>query len=476
MDQSPAPSAATGATWRQRNWDELLANIESKQVIPIVGPDLLVVEREGRVLPLDRYVALELAARLELDPAAIDGGATPSLNDVMCAYLRNIPPGETRATPYTFVPDILKQARFAPPRPLQQLAEITDFTLFVTTTFDDLLAQALDQTRYGGAKGTTSIAYRYNRREDLPGTLDELARQNRATVFHLLGRHGTSPNYVLTEEDLLEFVCALQSGEYRPTELLAELATHHLLILGENFSDWLARLFIRTTRGRKLSTYQDSTEVVADSRTPGERGLVAFLTHFSGHTRIYPGGAVEFVEELHRRWRERNPEAAAPAASTVPFVAPPREIPRDAIFLSYAREDLEAVIRLKAILDRAGLPLWFDMDQIMGGQDWDRRINDNIKSCILFLPVMSRTTQRLTRKQYFRSEWNAALHQKSRYAPGEVFIVPLVVDDLERRAAEEEFPGTHVERAPGGDIEARVVDHLWEVYTRATGTARGTPR
>ena len=36
------------------------------------------------------------------------------------------------------------------------------------------------------------------------------------------------------------------------TPWLAELAEHHLLLIGEHFSDWLARLFLRTTKGRKL--------------------------------------------------------------------------------------------------------------------------------------------------------------------------------------------------------------------------------
>ena len=470
---APVPGPPAAGAWRQRTWDELLARIEDGKVIPIVGPELVLVQRRGAAVPLERYVALELADRLELPPERV--GADPSLNRVMCVYFEHLPPGETRTTPYTLVPDILRQAKFEPPAPLRQLAEITDFTLFVTTTFDTLLADALNLVRFGGARGTETVAYRYNKKEDLSSTVADLQEQGKPVVFHLLGQASSSPSYVLTEEDLLEFVCALQSAEYQPRNLLAELAEHHLLVLGEHFEDWLARLFLRTTKGRKLSQYQEFTEVVADSRTRGEPGLVTFLANFSSHTRIFPeGGAVEFVAELHRRWRERHPTAAA--ATQVPFVPPPREMQKDAIFLSYARENLEAVKRVKSALDKAGLPVWFDSDQIQVGQDWQRRIAENVKSCALFLPVMSRETTAQRRDAYFRVEWNRANERTQRMAPGEVFITPLVIDDLPRAEAQEEFTGVHIERAPAGELGAAVIESLAHAYARATSIQRGDGR
>lgn len=472
---APAPGPPAAGLWRQRTWDELLARIEDGKVIPIVGPELVLVQRAGAAMPLERYVALELAERLELPPEQV--GREPSLNHVMCVYFENLPQGETRTTPYTLVPDILRQARFEPPAPLRQLAEITDFTLFVTTTFDSLLADALNAVRFGGARGTETVAYRYNKKEDLSSTVADLQDQGKPVVFHLLGQASSSPSYVLTEEDLLEFVCALQSAEYQPRKLLAELAEHHLLVLGEHFEDWLARLFLRTTKGRKLSQYQEFTEVMADSGTRREPGLVTFLATFSSHTRIFPGGgAVEFVAELHRRWLERHPAAAAAAPNQIPFVPPPREMQRDAIFLSYARENLAAVKRLKSALDKAGLPVWFDSDQIQVGQDWERRIAENVKSCALFLPVMSRETAAQRRDAYFRVEWNRANDRTERMAPGEVFITPVVIDDLPRADAQQEFTGVHIERAEGGELSPAVIESLAQAYAGATAARRGDGR
>ena len=47
------------------------------------------------------------------------------------------------------------------------------------------------------------------------------------------------------------------------------------------------------------------------------------------------------------------------------------------IFISYAREDLPAVQRLKAAMDAAGLTTWFDLDRLEGGDDYDRKIRAN---------------------------------------------------------------------------------------------------
>ena len=110
------------------------------------------------------------------------------------------------------------------------------------------------------------------------------------------------------------------------------------------------------------------------------------------------------------------------------------------------------------------------------GQDWRRRIEENVKSCALFLPVMSRETAAQRRDAYFRVEWNRANERTERMAPGEVFITPLVIDDLPRAEAQEEFTGVHIERAPAGELGAAVIESLAHAYARATSIQRGDGR
>lgn len=67
----------------------------------------------------------------------------------------------------------------------------------------------------------------------------------RPAVYHLLGRVSASPAYVISDEDTLEFVCALQSEHLTPEKLFHEVENNHLLLIGSNFSNWLVRLFLR---------------------------------------------------------------------------------------------------------------------------------------------------------------------------------------------------------------------------------------
>lgn len=468
MNSGTTPAAAVASIWSQRNWDELLSYIEQKSVIPVLGPDLVLVEREGRKMTLEQYVALELAQRLELPAASL--GESPSLHLVMCLYYQ-LNPDASKRYPYTVVPQILKQATFPTPEPLRQLAEITDFALYVNTTFDTLLFDTLNQVRYGRVVGIEQITYWYKEPADFKESLAALQRGNRAAVFHLLGQACANPNsYVLTEEDLLEFVYALQSVSHSPKNLLAELATHNLLFIGEVFPDWLKRLMLRTSKGSRLSGIQD-TSVFADTRTAGEEGLKTFLHHFSGHTWIYADGPVEFVSQLHRRWRERNP--GSPVQATVPFVPPAREMPPEVIFLSYNRENKEAVIHIKNRLEKAGLPVWYDLDQLEIGENWPSRIAGNVKGCLLFLPVMSKITAAERRDVFFRVEWNQAIKKRERFHADEVFVLPIVVDDLPRQQAESEFPGTNVTRALDGELDDRTVESIQRVYATALAAHRG---
>ena len=69
-------------------------------------------------------------------------------------------------------------------------------------------------------------------------------------------------------------------------------------------------------------------------------------------------------------------------------------MPDNAVFISYAREDLPAVQQIKAGLEAAGITTWFDMDRLEGGDDYDRKIQRNIARCSYFIPVVSATTQR----------------------------------------------------------------------------------
>jgi hypothetical protein len=166
-------------------WGDLIDYIEDRRVIPIVGPELLSVDTDTGPRLLYDWLAEKLAGKLSVDTTRLPENY--SLNDVVCAFLAA---RGRREDAYTRLRGILRDAKFAPPRALTLLAQITDFDLFVTTTFDPLLEQALNAERFSGVQSTEVVAYAPNRVADLPS---ERERLQRPLVYHLLGRPTSSP-------------------------------------------------------------------------------------------------------------------------------------------------------------------------------------------------------------------------------------------------------------------------------------------
>jgi len=441
-------------------WDDLLNFIEERHVIPIIGPELLRVQTDGGPRLLYEFLAEKLAARLSVDTADLPQPLT--LNDVVCWYL-----GERgrREEVYTRLRSIMRELHLAPSEALRQLSRITDFDLYITTTFDPLLEQAINLERFGGQPTAEVISYAPNRVADLPAERSQLQRP---VVYHLLGRLSASPTYVVSDEDMLEFICALQSEHLTPEKLFHELEHSHLLLIGSDFSNWLARLFLRMAKRRRLSDPREVGEVFADGHTMDDERLVAFLQRVSVRTRVY-SGAEAFVTELYERWEKRR-QSAAPAAGAgaAPqrFLPPSREMPENAIFISYAREDLPAVQRLKAALDAAGLSTWFDFDRLESGDDYDQKIRANIARCSFFLPVISTNTQRRF-EGYFRREWSYAVDRSRNIAEGAVFILPVCIDDTPEYEAlvPDKFKALHITRLRDGEPTPEFLLRLKGLFT-----------
>jgi hypothetical protein len=453
---------ATVATLDEEAWEDLLNFIEERRVIPIIGPELLQVETENGPRLLYDWVAEKLPARLNIDAAELPQSYT--LNDVVCWFLAS---HGRREEAYTRVRSIFRDANFQPPHALRQLAQISDFDLFVTTTFDPLLEQAINLERFQGTQTADVLAYAPNRVVDLPSEREKLQRP---VVYHLFGRLSASPTYVISDEDTLEFICALQSEHLTPERLFHELEHNHLLFIGSTFTNWLARLFLRMAKRHRLSDPRDVGEVLADNHSGKDGRLMNFLQQVSVRTRVY-SGAEKFVDELHRRWMARHkPGEVIPLGAVQRFLPPEREMQDNAVFISYAREDLPAVQKMKAGLDAAGINTWFDIDRLEGGDDYDRKIQRNIARCSYFVPVVSATTQRRV-EAYFRREWSYAIDRARNIAEGALFILPVCIDATEVATAHvpDKFKALNFTRLPGGEVTPEFARRLQDFLSARHG-------
>jgi TIR domain/SIR2-like domain len=427
--------------WNDIVWEQLLESIGREKVIPILGPALSTVVVEGKEVTLERFVAVELAAQLDL--TATDD---PSLGSIVAFYLQRRRPMEEL---YGRINSILKHAQIQPSRALSQIAGITHFKLFVTTSFDLLLEEAINAQRFGGKALTQSLGYQLAEVVDCEIST-VLKRLREPIVYHLLGKVSPFKEYVVSDDDLLEYIHTLHTGP-RPEKLFDALRDNNLLLLGGNFSDWLVRLFLRLVKGRPLSFPRSALEILADERTRSDPSLVSFLGNFSLTTRVFHANAPEFIEELSTRWTARfGGEVAA------------RQQGSGALFISYAREDATAADTLRRGLEAKGFEVWHD-GQFKGAEDYDDRIQRAIKECALFIPLLSQQTERNVRDAYFRREWHLAEDRDTRNASDVRFILPLVVDGTSRndfRTVPRRFLQKHILAAPDGGLSAEVLEAI----------------
>lgn len=441
----------------ERLWEQLLDFIEDGRVIPVIGQELLAIEVDGEKTQLYHYLAQQLAKRLQIDLEPSE-----TLNSVACRYLSE---GGQREDIYPELKRAMSTiADVNPPQALIKLAEIKALKLFVTTCFDPLLVNALNKIRFNGVEKTQVLSFSPGSNNDLPDAIEQL---DRATVFHLFGKLSAVPEYAVTDEDVLEFMHALQSRTSRPERLFDALIKQNLMIIGCPFSDWLGRFFVRIGKKERLIISSGKTDFLVGDRLSDEVHLSDFLRSFSNRTKVFPVASIDFIDELHRRWINLHPQSEPVQRVEDNPSKEADKMQKGAVFLSYASEDRPAVMLIRDALEQAGIDVWFDRnpEALRAGDNFEAKIKANIDKCSLFVPIISRHTT-TPNPRFFRIEWNYAQELAARYPDNWRFIIPVVIDDTppDATTVPDKFRRLHWERMPGGQASGEFVTDIRNLY------------
>ena len=141
------------------------------------------------------------------------------------------------------------------------------------------------------------------------------------------------------------------------------------------------------------------------------------------------------------------------------------------MFLSYASQDAQAALRICAALRAAGIEVWFDQSELRGGDAWDHSIRRQIKSCALFIPVISKNTHDRD-EGYFRLEWKLAVDRCHLMAADRTFLLPVVVDDSREddERVPERFREVQWTRLPGGETPPGFVERVQRLLSPVAPT------
>ncbi|HSK80283.1 MAG TPA: toll/interleukin-1 receptor domain-containing protein [Thermoanaerobaculia bacterium] len=442
-------------------WDDILGHLKDRVLLPVVGPELVTVQDGDRRVSLSRLLGERVAARYQLD---VGWGPLSGLDDAVGAFLAARGSREAERL-YRVVNDFVSDLDPQPPEALRQLAGIRDFRLFLSTTFDPLLARALNEVRFGGEARTRELWFSPNQSTSEQQENAREPREADTVVFKLFGKASSTPQYAIHDEDVLEWLHVLLTETARLPEWLAgELKASPVLFLGCQLSDWIGRLLTRMASKSRLSLESKQFFIVGES-VAQYPALTRFFQTFCGGTRVQvlEADPAVFVAELSERWHKRNPQAAA--AAGIAQAAP--SAGKGSIFISYVREDADAARRLCDALAEIGGDVWLDERRLQPGDRWEEEILASIRREVrLFLPVISRHTESREEGYVFK-EWREAVERAKGIPPGgRRFIFPVVIDaeydgnPSRYRQVPDAFTVSHWGRAPGGDPDEGLVSAL----------------
>ena len=148
-----------------------------------------------------------------------------------------------------------------------------------------------------------------------------------------------------------------------------------------------------------------------------------------------------------------------------------------AVFLSYASQDADAARRIADALRAAGVEVWFDQSELVGGDAWDQKIRKQIRECALFIPILSKTTQG-RREAYFRLEWKLADERTHLMAKGTPFLLPVTIDETNDREAlvPDSFLAVQWTKLPGGETSSAFAERVSRLLAGATVTTTSESR
>ena len=101
------------------------------------------------------------------------------------------------------------------------------------------------------------------------------------------------------------------------------------------------------------------------------------------------------------------------------------------VFISYAREDEKAAIRLYNDLKNSDLPIqpWIDKEDLLPGTNYDTKITNLIHTSTFFIPLFSSTS--VQKRGYIQREFKRAINTLEEIPPDDIFVIPVRLDECE---------------------------------------------
>lgn len=394
--------------WNNEDWECLIDPIQTGKCILMLGPDAAGEQIDDHYKPLTEILANYLAESSHINEVAENVGISIDASNLAQVSLYYEMKTKRRVRPK--VEEFYKKRQDYTSEFHEDLAALP-FQLTVTSTPDDMFYNALKKAN----------KYPMRAHYDFSGNKNDFIAGGTGTadkplVFYLYGTIENPNSLVLTENDFLDFLVKIASGNPPlPSNILSELRDKEksFLFLGFGFRYWYLRILLHILQieSKKYSSF--ALEPFDVNRL---RNTIYYFSESDYRIQIFNVELTRFAQELRSRY-----EKLSPASSSKPTI---RDAPT--VFICHASEDKEYAEKLYKEIESRGFKPWLDKKNLRGGVLWDNQIEQTINEIDYFIVLQSEALSRKD-KGYVNKEINLALNRQLYFRRGG-FIIPVQID------------------------------------------------
>ncbi|MCY7420871.1 MAG: TIR domain-containing protein [Chitinophagaceae bacterium] len=411
----------------QINWKELLKDISSGNVIPVIGNEVYKFLLNDSLTGIDNYLSGKLLK--DNDLASLKPLTFAEVVDFLSKQ-KDLTVREVNGK----LKEAVDEMNFKFPI-IESFLSIDQLFFYLNTT----VYSSIFEKNIKAERNLSPTSINFSIRSKFKDC-DDLEALTKPLVFNVFGSF-ESPDPALTEEEMLEFTTSFKERmNMYASSLLENLKEKSLLFLGCTHPDWLLRFFLRVLSNERINDWMDRPSQIIAVNDPSDyrEKQYEFFKNYNVHT--YPGNVSEFVEELASKWRNLNPD----------------RVKQKLVFLSYNQDDTQAVENLKSAIESIkNVTCWYDKEKLYSGDNFDLVIIDNIRKADLFIPLISDHSLNKQDK-YVVDEWfKADTVNKMREIDGKTdkYLMPILIDnsDLNHSLVKKFYPNLSIERVPDGN-------------------------
>lgn len=301
---------------------------------------------------------------------------------------------------------------------LEALLKTKKFRIIFTTCIDDLLESMLREIW-----GDKLEVYNFIDAEDVKKFIDTAKKRSdnkmletKPCLVYLFGKIGAIKNtralpFVFSEDDALDAIAQYIRGSNGLIDVANKfLIEHPIMSIGCHFDDWRFRFFWYALNGMSQRERDLSFS----------KGTVAYPVSEPDSLKWYLTNSEVQVEPDSREFMKRLVRLLS-SEESIRFILDERIKDGKGIFISYASEEFLNAYNLFKDLRKEGFKVWIDHEDLREGEPYEKRIQDAIKQCGVFMPILGTQAKRDLEAnnlgRYYMGEWSFAHNEHIKFMP-----------------------------------------------------------